>query len=199
MLPDFGEFKAYARDQLLRWMRNQVPTISPILGEIRHFAQHEGRKGVLTRADRTIDPMEQSAAHVTFQITPEEMKTFDVPSLQKKLLSMAEQLSEQQSSTLFKSIAQAAESVGNTVNAQGDFQPRHFLELLEKVDIDFDPKTGEIAPGFSFVMHPDTAESVMKKVSEWEKDPGFIAAHKAVMDQKKKNWNDRENRRTLVD
>ena len=199
MLPDFPRFKGYARVKLLEWMKQQVPTISPILGQIRHFTQHEGGRGVMTRVDQSTDSMENSVAQIRFELKHDEMKSFDLPALQKKLFEMAEQLSEQQSTALFKSVAQAAESVGNTVNGHGDFKQEDFLEILRKVDIEFDPKTGEIAPGFNFVMHPDTAKIAMAKVSEWEKDPNFVAAHKALMDQKKKEWNDRENRRTLVD
>jgi hypothetical protein len=199
MLPDFPEFKTYARAKLLEWMKQQVPAIAPILGEIRHFSQHEGNRGFLTRADQSADPMEQAVAHVQFEIRREEMKAFDLDALQQKLLAMAEQIADQQSSTLFRTVAQAAESVGNTVDARGNFKQEDFLELLRKVELEFDPATGEIAPGFAFVMHPDTAKSVVERVNEWEKDPNFIIAHEALMKKKKEEWIDRENRRTLVD
>lgn len=72
------------------------------------------------------------------------------------------------------------------------------LEIFRTVEMEFDPKTLQLLPGFQFVMHPETAAKVVPKIQEWEKDPEFKAKHERIMERKREEWRDREARRKLV-
>lgn len=199
MLPDFPAVKAHAQSHLLRWSLAQVPQLAPLLGQITHFHQHEGKSWDLTRSDKSTEEVVFTPARFEFVLTRDEMREIDLPGLFRKLTDMAQQMADAQESMMFAKISAAAESVGNTVNAGGDFRPEHFLEMIEKVQTDFDPKTGELKEGQVFVMHPDTAAKVVPKVKEWEKDPEFKAAYDRIMDRKREEWRAREDRRKLAD
>ena len=127
------------------------------------------------------------------------MRKTDLPALLEKLSDLAKRMAEAQETMLFSRVSAAAEAVGNTVDAGGDFKPEHFLEMVEKVQMDFDPATGEPSKGQVFVMHPDTAAKVVPKVKAWENDPAFKAEYDRIVAKKREEWRAREDRRKLVD
>lgn len=94
---------------------------------------------------------------------------------------------------------EAADSVGNAVHTGGELTPDKFLEVFRRIEMDFDPETLEPAPGFVWVMHPETAATVVPKIKEWEKDPEFNAQYSAIINTKREEWRDREASRKLVD
>ena len=95
-------------------------------------------------------------------------------------------------------VEEAAEEVGNVVHADGELTQDKYLEIFRTIDMDFDPTTLKLAPGFRWVMHPDMAARVVPKVQEWEKDPAFNAKYERIMATKREEWRDREARRKLV-
>lgn len=114
------------------------------------------------------------------------------------VVEMAEEMAKQQSQYVFARISEAVEAVGNSVHAGGDFQPEHLLEVLRRKEMSFDPVTLEPTGEF-FVVHPDTFKKIEPKLREWEKDPAFRAAHDALMEEKRREWREREASRKLVD
>jgi hypothetical protein len=200
MLPDFPEAKAMMQSQLLKWVRAQIPIISPILGQISHYTQHEGRRSELVREDRSVAETTMSAFRGSITFSRDEMRSFDLHSIQEKFQTLAEELATHQSTTLLKSVAEAAESVGNTVDGEGKpLTQEKFLDLFRKVQMEFDPVTEKVSAGFQFVMHPDTAAKVVPLVKEWEQDAEFVRRHEEIMEQQRTAWRVRESRRTLVD
>jgi hypothetical protein len=104
-------------------------------------------------------------------------------------------MGEQQSRRLLELANEAATETGNVVNAGGqELTPHHFFEVLRKVQMDFDSRTGRPAPGFSWVMHPDIAAKIIPKIKEWEKDPVFNAEHEQIMSEKREERRARDAR-----
>lgn len=198
MLPDYPEVKAYLRGVLLRWSQEQIPQFGPLLGEIGRFRQHEGRSAEMARSDDSLERMDYPATKFRIEITREEMKSLDLASLFAKFRVLAEQLAEAEEKMMFAKISDAAEAVGNTVSAGGDFRPEHFFDMLSKIQMEFDPETGQ-PTGHSFVMHPDTAAKIIPKMKAWESDPAFVAEHERILAKKREEWRAREDRRKLVD
>jgi hypothetical protein len=199
MLPDFPSVKAHVESTLLRWCLAQIPQLAPLLGQIKSSHQHEGKRWHLSRSDKSTEETGFEMTHFEFVLTRDEMRRTDLPSLLEKLKDMAEQMAEAQETMLFSRVSAAAEAIGNTVDAGGDIKPEHLLEMLEKIQMDFDPATGEPAKGQVFVMHPDTAAKVVPKVKAWENDPAFRAEHDRIIARKREEWRAREDRRKLVD
>lgn len=199
MLPDFPCLKNRVNRQLLLFVKAQIPVVTPLLRDVSSFVQHEGVQTAMTRADDSHEAIDYARGEFKFTIPTEEMRTFDMDALRTRLVQLAEQIGEHQSKLMLARISEAAESVGNTINANGEFKPEHLLDILRKVHVDFDPTTGKRRPGFSWVMHPDTADKVLAKVSAWESDQDFRRELQRVEDEQREAWRAREARRKLAD
>ena len=197
MFPDFPEVKRHLQASLYRWIHARIPQIAPLLAEIPSHTQHEGRQGLISRQDRSTDTMDYQVSNYILELSREEMMTTDLPGLFAKLTECAQTVADAQESTLFASVASAAGQVGNTLNAEGELEPKHLLELLNKVQMDFDPVTEE--PRQIIVMHPETAAKVIPKIKEWEKDPQITAELDQVLARKREEWRAREDCRKLAD
>lgn len=197
MLPDFERVKAYANRNLLQWVDRQVPAAAPLLQGVARFRQHEGRVVSIVRQDNSVDSTDFRSIHVECAISREEMKNCDLGTIRQKLVETANQIGQAQTQRMLEIAGQAADSVGNVVNADGELTPGKFLEAFRKVEMDFDPQT--LKPKSMIVMHPKAAAFLVPKVKEWEKDPKFKAEHERIMAVKRREWRDREANRKLVD
>src|SRR5256885_11339750 len=104
------------------------------------------------------------------------MRKTDLPGLFAKLRKLAEQIAAAQSTLMYTRISEAVEPIGNTVDAGGDFRPKHFFEMLSRIQMEFDAATGK-PTGHVFSVHPDTAAKDMPKIQAWEQDPAFNEEH----------------------
>ena len=199
MLPDFKRVKTHVNRYLLRWVRKQIPAVAPLMQGVAMFHQHEGKSGKIVRANESEDPIDYQEAAYESVLNREEMKRFDLEATQQKLTEAANQLGQAQTQGMLEAAGKAADSVGNAVHAGGELTPDKFLEVLRRVERDFDPQTLQPKPGFVWVMHPDMAASVVPKVKEWEKDPAYQAEYERIMAVKREEWRDRGANRKLVD
>lgn len=199
MLPDYPELKAKASARLIQFVRAQVPQIAPLLREISSYAQHEGKHGHLTRADKSTDTVSFPGTQIRITISQEEMRVFDIGALRAHLISMAEQMAEYQMTMMLSRVGEAAASVGNSIAVGGELTADHLLEALRRVQTDFDPSTGTRLPGQAWVMHPDQAARLIPKIQEWERDPSIIAELAKIEDIHREEWRAREARRILAD
>ena len=197
MLPDFTRAKERASRQLFHWARQQVPAGEPLLQGVATFQQHEGKDLSVIRHDQSEGSTGYCSVEAEVVTTREEMKHCDINAIQHKLLKAARQIGRAQTKRMLEAAGEAASSVGNVVDAEGELTPNKYFAMLRKLQIDFDPQTLE--PTFVIVMHPKTASWVLPKVKEWEKDPKFKAEYERIMAVKIGEWRDREANRKLVE
>jgi len=198
MLPDFTKVKSRVNRDLLRWVRAQVPAVTPLIQGISTFRQHEGKIGKIVRNDASEAAIEYRQSSFEFVTTRDEMRNFDLPAIQRKLSELAQRIGADQEKQLLETASNSAESARNVVRASGEFTPEKFLELISRVQEDFDPETLQPVPGAVLVMHPETAAKIFPQAKEWEKDPQFKARHEQIMNRKREEWRDREANRKLV-
>lgn len=198
MLPDFPKVKRHARKELLRWTQRQIPNIAPLLKEVGRFTQHEGRSATLVRSDSSEGRMDYPETSFVFELPREEMRTLDLPKLERRLLEMAKQFANAQEMMMFRQLDEATEATGNIVNAGGELRPEHILETIRKVQMSFDPVTGE-PQGMAFVVHPSQVEKLMSVWKQWEQDPVFMTQYGELLETKREEWRARESDRRLVD
>ena len=198
MLPDFAKAKARAERDLMRAVKQQVPIVAPLLNGVATFLQHEGRGRHITRTDDSTSTGKYQRSEFSFSLSREELKQFDLSTVCQKLVDLARQIGEDQTKRMLEVVKEAADEVGNVVHADGELTQDTFLDIFRKVEMDFDPKTLNLLPGFSFVMHPEMAARIIPQVQEWEKDPEFEAKYERIMATKREEWRDRETRRKLV-
>ena len=67
-------------------------------------------------------------------MTRDEMRNGSFQTIVSKFDDIAETFAEAQSQILFATVSEAAESVGNVVDAKGKLTKEAFLELLGKVE-----------------------------------------------------------------
>ena len=200
MLPDYRKIKARVQREFMKWAQSQIPVASPLLKGIAKFRQHEGRIGRLRRVDQSESTIDYGRSESEFSLTREEMRTFDVAAIQRKLLKVAEDFGNDQTKRLLEVATQAADESGNFVDGQGEeLSPSQVFEMLRRVHMDFDPVTLQPKPGMSFVMHPDMATRILPRMAAWDRDPEFNAEYQRIIDQKREEWRAREARRKLVD
>ncbi|GEM_PF-6533275 len=186
MLPDFVRVKRHTNRNLLRWVRVQIPELTPLIRGIATLKQHEGNF-----AGQNIE--------LDFVLTREELRRPDMEAIRQKLTDLARQIGQAQEKRLLEVAAEAADSVGNVVHATGEVTPDKILEVLRRVHMDFDPRTLQPTGGHAWVMAPETAAVVVPKLKEWEKVPEFTAEYEQIMSIKREEWNAREADRKLVD
>lgn len=198
MLPDFPAVKHRADRELTRYLKGEIVRRSPILGEVSHIRQHEGQNWSYGEKgkERPGGGYQKLGAELT--LTREEMQEPNLKTVFKKYDQMAEKLAETQTKDMFNKISEAAESVGNIIDAGGKLSQDHILELLSKVQTDFDPETKKPINAI-FVMHPDLAKKVIPQMKEWEDDSAFQKRLAEVNEKQWIAWRDRESRRRLAD
>jgi hypothetical protein len=107
-------------------------------------------------------------------------------------------MAREMSKNIYAEIARVTNQVGNSLNAQGQpLSKELFLQMFEKVDMDFDENGNWNPP--AIIMAPELWEAKKDEMKSWENDPDFQSKHSAIIARKKEEWRDRENRRKLVD
>ena len=198
MLPDYPSIKKKVNSLLRRYLKEEIARRSPILKEIRQTVQHEGRSGTYEDVDGRESPIEYKEVTAAFSLTRDEMRQPNFQLVLSKFAEMAETFAEEQSKMLFDTVSEAVESVGNVVDAKGKSTKEAFLELMRKMQGDFDPQTGEPRRP-TMVLHPDTMAKIKDDLESWEQDPDFMAAMSEIEQQQRLDWRDRESSRRLVD
>jgi hypothetical protein len=198
MVPDYPSIKAHARQTLMEWTQRQVPLLGPLLRDISRSRQHEGASARLVRADGSEGRMDYPESSFSFSLERAEMRSFDMARIQSKLLELAKKFADAQEQMMFRHLSEAVDATGNTVDTGGDMQPKHLLEMMRKIRMDFDPVTNE-PKGLAFVVHPDALDRLMAKWKSWEQDPAFVQEYESILAQKREEWRARESDRRLVD
>jgi hypothetical protein len=199
VLPDFVRVKRRTERQLLRWLEEQIPELTPLVKGVQRFRQHEGRLGRIVRSDESEGVLNYPKAEFQLEVSREDIRSGDIGRIQAKVLDLAKRIGEHQAKEMLKVAGEAADAAGNVVNAGGgELTKEHLLELFRRVHMDFDPNTLKPLPGAVFVMHPDMAEKIMPKAKAWEQDPAFNAEYERIMQQKREEWRAREANRKLV-
>jgi hypothetical protein len=199
VLPDFVRVKKRSERQLLRWLEQQIPELTPLIKGVQRFRQHEGRLGKIVRSDASEGTLDYPLAEFPLEISRDDIRSGDIDRIKARVLDLARRIGEHQTKEMLKVAGEAADAAGNVVNAGGgELTQEHFLEVFRRIHMDFDPVTLQPLPGGVFVMHPDMAQKIVPKVKAWEQEPAFNAKYKTLIQKKREEWRDREANRKLV-
>ena len=198
MLPDYPRIKRKVDTLLKRHLTEEIFRCAPILRGIRRTVQHEGSEHASGDVDGRESAIEYKEITAGLSMTRDEMRQGNLQSIMSKFEEMADTFAAEQSKILFGTVSEAAESVGNTVDAKGRLTKEAFLECLRKMQWSFNRQTGEPQHP-TMVLHPKTFEKYKADLESWGEDPEFVAAMSAIEQQQRLDWRDRESRRRLVD
>lgn len=193
MLPDFPAIKRRYSEAFIRYIKKKQKA-HPFLGQIRQHVVPEGNRMKMIREDGEEDGLNFERISHKVSVTPEDIITKGPAAFIEPAEEVAQALMEQQESLFFRRLNESVQKVGNVVDGGGKkFTFDTYLELLKKVDIDFDENGIPRIP--QLLVGSEAYERLSKLVPQWMEDPAF----KELMRVKKKEWHDRESNRKLVD
>ena len=198
MIPDFSQEKEKIMQFWNKYLITKNQELLGFLGKLPAYRNHEGHQWALNRADGMEDnqPYLQIEGLMTVEIS--EVPSLTPDKIREKLDKIADDMARQISQGMFAEISRVTKEVGNEVNAEGKpLSQDLFLQMLEKMDLDFD-ENGNLNPP-TIVMHPDLWKAKKEEIKSWETDEKFLSKQKRLIEKKKEEWRDRENNRKLVD
>jgi hypothetical protein len=199
MLPDFPNILAKLDNLITKRLQYRVRMGDPIISMAHHTFQHEGDRMVFGTVDGKQKEMDYKQFESVFQISREEIKSLTIGDIIKKIDAVAEEMTGNMARTMFSTIEQITKEAGTSIDQGGKpFTFETFLEVLERVWIDYDEETGR--PHMpSLVMHPNLYAKIKDKLPEWESNPEYKRRYEEIMKRKYREWYDRESNRKLVE
>lgn len=197
MLPDFPELKAEARRILDAIYRARIQK-DPFIGRVKKETIHEGDRCAIRRNDGTWDETSLTEIVEKTPIDTDAVREVGLKALVDGSAEAAERFKGQQLKMMFGKLRELTEKTGNVVDAAGKpFTYELFLDLLKKVDIDFDESGEPHMP--TMVVAPELGAKIAAEIPKWQENQVYIDAFDDVMRQKKEDWLARESVRKLVD
>jgi hypothetical protein len=199
MLPDLPNQKRLIHKRIITPTFERARRSDPLLTRINHLRQFEG----ITHNYQTVDGKAKNMAYkrmeVKYEITIEDVVDGGLDVILAKVEKMGERAASKMAKHSFKTISEAISESGNSINNEGKpLTKESFLEVFKKIQIDFDEESG-MASMPTVYIHPKLSESVKKMIEDAKSDPEHKKQFDEVLEQKRKEWNDREALRKLVD
>jgi hypothetical protein len=107
------------------------------------------------------------------------------------------QMAGQQAQTVFEKMKTPSPHGMPLAWKIGELKFEQILEVWEKMEIDFD---GDGKPRWpTIVLQPDAQAEIRAKLPKWHEDPEFRKKWEELIERKRKEFDEREARRRLVD
>jgi len=197
MLPDFPKIKEKLKEAINRYLQNLVRQ-EPFLSQIRVEHHFEGNRMSSGTEDGELDQSEYKEISGEFSIKKEDIIAKGPMAFIENVYNTAEEIKKQKAKLVFEKLKEVTDKTGNVVNGKGQpFTFDLFIEMLEKIWIDFDDQGKPLLP--TVVVSPELGAKLKEKLPEWESNPEYKERFEDLIERKRKEWNDRESNRKLVD
>lgn len=197
MLPDYPKIKKRWRKIFLKFMKEQMHR-SSIMAEIKTVPHFEGDRMSTKHDDGDIDKSNYNRISTELSVKTDDIIKFGFKAFIEAINKAAEELKSQQSKMVFEKLIEVTTKTGNVVDAEGKpISYELILKTLETIQLDFDDNGNPLMP--TIVVSPKQYEKIKEKIVEWENDPECNKQFEKIMNQKRKEWHDRESNRKLVD
>jgi hypothetical protein len=197
MLPDFIKIKNRFIELIDKRFRESLRQ-DPLFAQIKEEKCFEGNKMSNFTEDGEFEenPFKQISGEIS--LTREEVIAKGPLAYIENISRIAEDVKKQKAELLFSKINEVTNKTGNVVSGQGQpFSHELFIAMLDKMQIDFDPDGNPYLP--TIVVSPQLAASIASKTPQWESNPEYKKQFEELIERKRKDWNDRESNRKLVD
>lgn len=197
MLPEFPIAKQKIRKSQDDFFQFAVKNkMGGLFGNIPRRALPEGNRMKHEYSREMVHETGMTAIKSSFQLDIDQVKANPF-LIYEKLLESAEDFANQQMIMTVKGIEDVTTLTGNVVNSGGEFTTEHFFQCIEKVSVDFDEYGNPNLP--TIVGGPEVINKMIAVLKESEHLPENKKRIDRIMEQKRKEWYDRENNRKLVD
>jgi hypothetical protein len=197
VLPDYPRLKNKLDQKLADMIKEDIHK-DPFLSGIPQQIIHEGNTLTAKSVDGFLTTTDYPEVLSKFEITIEQATKLGPKALFLKRPEIAKDMIQKLTIQFINCMEKVTEKTGNIVKtSETDQTSNPFLEMLNKIEIDFDDKGNPIMP--TLLLSPEDYERYKVKFPEWEKNPKMEERRKEIIAKKKKEWLDRENSRKLVD
>ncbi len=197
MLPDFPKIKERFVEATNRYLQNLIRQ-EPLLSQIREERHFEGNKMSSKTENGELDQSSYKEISGKFSIKREDIIDKGPMAFVENIQNIAEEIKKQKAKLMFDKLNEITDKTGNVVNGKGQpFTPDLFMEMLNKIWVDFDDQGNPYLP--TIVVSPEMGAKLKEKLPEWEANPEYKKKFEELIKRKRKEWNDRESHRKLVD
>jgi hypothetical protein len=197
MLPQFPDLQRDLAKRVTEYVVARKNSIAGPLGEIPNHQLFEGHEHKIVREDgkHVGTPMVHGTAEVTIGF--DEFPTLTLDALLQKFEAMAQTFAETQAKHFYKTVAEGAASVGNTVDGNSQpFSAELYLKALDRVFIEFTPAGDPIIPMVH--IHPAMGPRVEAELTRLREEPELAAQYDKIIQKKLGEWRAREASRELA-
>lgn len=197
MLPDFPKIKKKHVEAMNKLLKEALQ--DPLFSDIREEHHFEGTGMSYKTVDGEAHETDYHAvASSEFLVRREDVIAKGAMAYVENIRSAAEEMKKQKAQYLFEKIKEATDKTGNVVDGKGrPFSFELFVESIKKIWIEFDEKGNPHMT--TMVVPPEIGEKLRVLLPEWEKNLEYKKIMEEIMEAKRKEWNDRESHRKLVD
>ncbi len=198
MLPDYPELKRKLNEKFEGMIKAEIEK-EPLLSRIRKNIIHEGDALVVTSSDGYSSQTTYPTFESTFNISYDDLLRKGPEAYFEKKMAVAKDMASKLVGNVYAKMDEVTERTGNVVSGKkGEgITPHLILDLLEKMEINFDETGNPIMPEIHL------SKEVYEKLNSQKIDPKTVAEierrRREIVDKKRKEWIDRESNRKLVD
>jgi hypothetical protein len=193
MLPDFLALKfELLKEQSYAVTHNRSG--EPLLSQIASYIHHEGKGFILLREDGTQETSDYRLMSGEIRIDLKDIQKKGEAAIDEALNPANKEINETQRKALFETLNRTVPSHdagGRPISAE------LILEMWESMDFSFDENGNWQRP--TIVINPIQAPRLTKELKRMETEPNLIQRFEELLAQKKRDWDDREANRKLVD
>ncbi len=199
MLPDYPKTKAKLWKGYMKVVEKSHQHHLGFLDGIKGSFMHEGQVDQLVREDGSITELTPKLVRSKGFIPADspDIEMLDMGEIMKGLHEAGRGLAEAKAKMIFEAIEEATRHAGTQVGPHSDPADQMF-EMIEKRRIDFD-KEGRPILGQLVVGGMETAERIQATMVRIDSTPELRQRMESLIEQKRREFLDREAARKLVD
>lgn len=197
MLPIFPKAQQILDDEWSKRMfaaRTEVfpaayhPPVRPIV---------EARSSDYQRDDGKINPLQLKRKTVSSQVDVSHGRGLTLELFDAKAKELGHAVGKQMFQGMLDAVNEAAKETGNTVAIKkGAITQADLLKIFDTPAESFDEQGNS---NMTFVLNPELARELAEKELQWSRDPKFVAQITELKQRKRREFDEREARRRLVD
>jgi hypothetical protein len=194
MLPDFPDVRKHASEFLMKLFQRRVSQRTGVLQEMKPRQLEEGDTVEFHRVDGTVDHVKMNCVRSELKLQLDRLQDRGLQAVLEALDKTATDLAQKQSKFFFRRLEEICDEAGQTADGKG--RPMSFdviIELLDKMDIDFDDVGNPVLPT------PVDSRGKRGALDKLEITDEQNERFRRLIEEKRFAWRDRESNRRLVD
>lgn len=196
MLPQFPKAQKLIEEFANEAMFDAMYEAGPLLLEIRSHQQHEGKDGSFQTNSGQIEQIDFRKTSVAMTSPVKQGRGETLEEILKVMTKGGSDMGRKIQDTILQGVEAATENVGNVIQIRNnEITPEAFLEMMEKVEIDFDEDGRSRS---SWFLPQTIAAELHKSYEAWQEDPILRTKLAALEAKKKEEFRAREVTRRLA-